>query len=78
MMDYRMKKLLERLSEGFVEEESGLPADVGKKTIEEALARGWIERAVCETYDTNGYRITQAGEDALDVEFNRGRLKPGI
>lgn len=64
-MDWRERKALEKLAEGFVEEESGLPRGVGRETLEKLLEQRWIERATCATYGTVGYKITESGRTAL-------------
>lgn len=49
---------------------------VGRTTSIGMLAKGWIEQAVCETYETNGDRITSAGKNAHRVGFDAVKQSP--
>lgn len=65
-------KVLRGLCLGNVEAESYF-AFVGRKTFDALAAKGWIERAYDETYETDGWRITSAGEDAYNAGYDAGR-----
>lgn len=42
---------------------------VGKKTLTELVARGWIVPARDDHYGVDGYKITEAGSAAYEVGF---------
>jgi hypothetical protein len=67
----REMKVLRGLCLGNVEAETYF-AFAGRKTFDELFAKGWIERAHDETYDTNGWRITPAGEVAYNAGYDAG------
>ena len=52
--------LLERVDDEFQIEQ--MPPDDFKR----------IERAICKTYDTDGYRITEAGQAAFNAGYDAG------
>lgn len=68
----REMKVLRGLCLGNVEAESYFPG-VGRKTFDALMARGWITRAIDETYDTDGWKITEDGEVAYNAGYDAGR-----
>lgn len=68
----REMKVLRGLCLGSVEDFSQWPG-AGRGTEDALVAKGWIEPAKCETYGTEGFRITAAGQLAHEAGFNAGR-----
>lgn len=68
----REMKVLMGLCLNNIEDEAHF-AGVGRKTFDEMLAKGWIERAICATYETDGYRITATGDEAHERGYQAGR-----
>lgn len=64
-------KVLRGLCLGDIEDEAHFPS-VGRKTFDAMIAKGWIERATCETYGTVGYQITVEGEAAHSIGHEAG------
>jgi hypothetical protein len=64
-------KVLRGLCLGDIEEEAHF-ANVGRKTFDGLLNKGWIEHATDETYGTVGFRITPSGQAALKLGHEAG------
>ena len=74
MMDLpsrREFKVLKALCLDTVEDRAQWPG-VGAGTEAALVAKGWIEPATCETYDTVGFRATKAGHEAHEAGWNAG------
>lgn len=69
--NHREIKILRGLCLGEIEDEAHFPF-IGRKTFDALIAKGWIERATCETYGTVGYRITVDGQEAHQVGYDAG------
>lgn len=67
----REMKVLRGLCLGDIEEEAHF-ANVGQKTFDGLLAKGWIEHATDETYGTVGFRITAEGQAAFQLGHEAG------
>lgn len=67
----REMTVLRGLCLGNIEAESHF-AFVGRKTFDGLSAKGWIERARDETYEVDGWKMTQAGETAFNAGYDAG------
>ena len=59
----REMKVLQALCLGGVENGAQWPG-AGRGTEAALIAKGWTQPATCDTYDTVGFRITEAGQQA--------------
>ena len=68
----REMKVLQALCLGGVEDGAQWPS-AGRGTEATLIAKGWIEPAMCDIYDTVGFRITEAGQQAHARGWSAGR-----
>lgn len=64
-------KILKALCFDDVEDRSQWPG-VSVGTEAALVAKGWIEPATCEAYDTVGFRMKKAGHEAHEAGWNAG------